>query len=112
MEALHPQHVSNALYGISGLFDESEPSTVIIYRYLKSHFNRAVAVDNIHCICLYSNNHINVYVYTVNDDDDNDDGDDSYDDDDNDDDGDDDDDDDDDDDADDDDDDIRFCLAC
>jgi hypothetical protein len=29
MEALHPQHVCNALYGISGLFDESEPSTVI-----------------------------------------------------------------------------------
>ena len=28
MEALHSQHVSNALYGISGLFDESVPSTV------------------------------------------------------------------------------------
>jgi hypothetical protein len=46
MEALHPQHVSNALYGISGLFDESVPSTVIIYRYLKSHFDRVVAVDS------------------------------------------------------------------
>jgi len=46
MEALYPQHVSNALYGISGLFDESVPSTVIIYRYLKSHFDRVVAVDS------------------------------------------------------------------
>ncbi len=46
MEALHPQHVSNALYGISGSFDESVPSTVIIYRYLKSHFDRVVAVDS------------------------------------------------------------------
>jgi len=44
MEGLHPQHVSNALYGISGLFDESLPSIVIIYRYLKSHFDRVVAV--------------------------------------------------------------------
>jgi hypothetical protein len=59
MEALHPQHVSNALYGISGLFDESEPSTVIIYRYLKSHFDRVVAVNSNHCICLYSINHNN-----------------------------------------------------
>ena len=59
MEALHPQHVSNALYGISGLFDESELSTVIIYRYLKSHFDRVVAVDSNQCICLYSINHNN-----------------------------------------------------
>ena len=57
MEALHPQHASNALYGISGLFDESVPSTVIIYRYLKSHFDRVVAVDSNQCICLYSINH-------------------------------------------------------
>ena len=42
MEALHPQHVSNALYGISGLFDESVPCTVMIYRYLKSHFESAM----------------------------------------------------------------------
>jgi hypothetical protein len=46
MEALHPQSISNALYGISGLFDESVPSTVIIYRYLMSHFDRVVAVDS------------------------------------------------------------------
>jgi hypothetical protein len=59
MEALHPQHVSDALYGISGLFDESVPSTVIIYRYLKSHFNRVVAVDSNQCICLYSINRDN-----------------------------------------------------
>ena len=57
MEALHPQHVSNALYGISGLFDESVPCTVMIYRYLKSHFDRVVAVDSNQCICLYSINH-------------------------------------------------------
>ncbi len=59
MEALHPQHVSNALYGISGLFDESVPSTVIIYRYLKSRFDRVVAVDSNQSICLYSINHNN-----------------------------------------------------
>ena len=51
MEALHPQHVSNALYGISGLFDESVPSTVMIYRYFKSYFNRVVAVDGNRYIC-------------------------------------------------------------